>query len=381
MIEPRHDTARPVDVRHSGSEYAPRAGATPVAAPASLEHHGDVAAIEAEWDALADRTGGQLWARPGWVRAWWRAFGRGRLDIVALRRDGELAAVLPLCRRRGALASVTNWHTPEFDAVGNEDAVSQLLAMLLGPRPRRVSLAFIDAGAHASVALQCLGERIGYRAIVRPLEHSPYIPTDGGWEAYLAERDGKMLRELRRRKRLLEGEGVLSFDVHSGEERLDELLDEGFGVEAAGWKGFAGSAVLSNPATHRFYREIAAWAVTRGSLRLGFLRLNGHAIAFDFSVEENGVHYLLKTGFDPDENRFAPGKLLRYQMIERTFLNGLRLYDFLGTNNPWKDDWTPLSRERSLVQLFSPSVAGMVDWAAFAFGRPLAKRALAMIGR
>lgn len=397
MIDSKREPDRLVDVRHYETTFAIPTRIEPVAAPAPpadatapghsrnradvarLEYYTDVAAIEAEWDALADRTGGQLWARPGWVRAWWRAFGRGTLDIAALRRDGQVAAVLPLARPRGALASVTHWHTPVFDAVGDRASVSELLLMLLGPRPRRVSLGFADADSSASMALRRLGERIGYRAIVRPLEHSSYIPTDGGWNAYLTERDGTMLRELRRRKRLLEAEGVLTFEVHTGEERLDELLEEGFGLDAGGWTGLASAAVLSNPTMRGFYSEIAAWAVARRSLRLAFLRLNGHAIAFDLSIEENGVHYLLKTGFDPNESRFSPGKLLRYQMIERAFNNGLRLYDFLGTKGPSKDDWTPLTRERSLIQLFSPSLAGLFEWATFAFGRPLAKRALAMI--
>ena len=35
-----------------------------------------------EWDGLADRVGAAPWTRPGWVAAWWRAFGSGRLQIV-----------------------------------------------------------------------------------------------------------------------------------------------------------------------------------------------------------------------------------------------------------------------------------------------------------
>jgi hypothetical protein len=33
-----------------------------------------------------------------------------------------------------------------------------------------------------------------------------------------------------------------------------------------------------------------------------------------------------------------------------------------------------------LLQAFAPSAPGLVDWAAFAYGRPLAKRALARLG-
>ena len=259
--------------------------------------------------------------------------------------------------------------------------MTELIAKLLRRRPRRLSLAFVNADGGAPLALREIAMRRRYRLIVRALEHSPYIATDIGWRAYLAERDAKMLRELRRRRRVLEREGTLSFSIARGGEHLDGLVDEGFTVEAAGWKGQGGSAVASDPATLRFYREIAHWAAARGALRLGFLRLDGRAIGFDFSIEEGGVHYLLKTGFDPAFSRFSPGKLLRYDMIEHTFEAGLRFYEFLGTNNPWKDEWTHLVRERSLVQAFSPSLPGMVDWSAFAIARPLVKRMLALAGR
>lgn len=356
-------------------------GAVAAGSTARLERYRGAATIAAEWDALADRTAGKVWVRPGWVEAWWRAFGRGQLEIVALRRAGQLVAVLPLGRRLGALTSVTNWHTPEFDAVGDPAAVAELLAMLMDTAPRRVSMAFVDASGGVALELRTRAEHLGFQVIVRPLEHSPYIRTDAGWAAYLAGRDGKMLRELRRRRRLLSAAGEMSFEVHDGRTRLAELFDEGFAVEAAGWKGAAGSAVASDAATLTFYRDIAHWAVSRGALRLGFLRLNGRAIAFDFSLEADGVHYLLKTGFDPSVSQFAPGKLLRYLMIERTFASGLDLYEFLGTDNPWKYAWTRTVRERSLIQVFSRSLPGRIDWAAFALGRPLVKRALAVAGR
>ena len=45
-----------------------------------------VAALFSEWEALADGTGASPFMHPGWFDAWWHAFGRGRLEIVALRR-------------------------------------------------------------------------------------------------------------------------------------------------------------------------------------------------------------------------------------------------------------------------------------------------------
>ena len=48
------------------------------------------------------------------------------------------------------------------------------------------------------------------------------------------------------KSRLLAAEGRLSFEVEEGGERLDELLGEGFRVEAAGWKGLEGPAIAAS---------------------------------------------------------------------------------------------------------------------------------------
>src|SRR5262249_37168835 len=140
-----------------------------------------------------------------------------------------------------------------------------------------------------------------------------------------------------------------------------------------------GTAIAADPATRRFYGDIAHWAARRGWLRLAFLRLDERPLAFDYCLEEQGVHYLLKTGYDPAYRAFAPGVLIRQDMIARAFSNGLARYEFLGADEPWKLRWTGMLSERRLLQAFAPSLPGVVDYLrgrAFAFGRPLAKRAV-----
>jgi hypothetical protein len=73
--------------------------------------------------------------------------------------------------------------------------------------------------------------------------------------------------------------------------------------------------------------------------------------------------------------------ILRYEMVARAFSIGLRSYEFLGADEPWKLEWTQTTRERALFQAFAPSVRGRLWWAAFAWGRPIAKRLLAVTGR
>ncbi|HVM17146.1 MAG TPA: GNAT family N-acetyltransferase [Gaiellaceae bacterium] len=322
------------------------------------------------------------WLRPGWAEAWWEAWGAGDLELHVLRDGGRLAALLPLARHRGALTGIANWHTPSFGILARDaDAAAELARAVVARRPRRVALAFLLPERRGLAEVRDAAAAAGYRLIVRTVERSPHVDTRTGWEAYERSLGRKLLSELRRRRRRLEERGELRLEVLDGTDRLAELLEEGFGVEAAAWKGARGTAIASDPPTRRFYERIAGWFAGRGALRLAFLRLDERALAFDFAVEEDGVHYLLKTGYEPEFRNFAPGMLLRHEMIRRAFEDGLASYEFLGADEPWKLEWASTFRDLKVLQAFSPRPTGSVDWLAWAAGRPAAKRVLTLARR
>lgn len=336
----------------------------------------DVGQVGHEWIELGRRVDAVPWLRAEWVRAWWGAFGRGRLEIIAVRRDGRLVAVLPLQRRRDELRSTSNYHTPRFGVLDDGSGGSEAARALFERPARRISLAFLDPEEAETYRQQANAS--GRPVLSRVLERSPCVVTEQNWEEYQRRLRTKLLRELARRRRRLESRAPLSLVVEDGGRDLDGLLEEGFGVEAAAWKGARGTGIASTPATHRFYRQVARWAASQGWLRLAFLRSGSEAVAFDYSIEHRRVHYLLKTGYDPRYRVFAPGMLMRQAMLARAFSLRLSRYEFLGRDEPWKLEWAVDFRDRMLVQAFSRTPVGYLDWAAFAYGRPIAK---ALIGR
>jgi CelD/BcsL family acetyltransferase involved in cellulose biosynthesis len=354
---------------------ASRAAAVIVEAPSE--------AIAREWDELATATGAPPFLRPGWILAWSEAFGSGTLGVYTVRRAGRLVAVMPLLARRRALASPTSWETPVFGPVGeSREAVEALMHGILGMAAGRVDLRFLDPDRPGPSECIEQARAARLRVLTRTGMRSPYLALAAGWPPYERDRlSGNRRRELRRRLRRLQSLGELAWEVSDGSEGLDGLLSEGLRVEASGWKGERRTAILSRPSTERFYRKIARWAAERGWLRLAFLRLDGRALAFDLSFEDGGTHYLIKTGFEDAYRKYGPGLLLRREMLRRSFEQGGDTYEFLGDAMPWKLEWTDTCRDRLVVQTFASSAAGRLEWAAFAYGRPVVSRGINVLAK
>lgn len=341
----------------------------------SIEVHHEPDRLAREWEQLADRVGAPPFLRPYWTLPWWQAFGRGQLAVFALRRDARLAAVVPVCLENDGMRSTTNEHTPQFGVVAEDhDAAGALVEALFATSPRKVTVAFID-GQSELPHWRKAAEAARYRWAVRTLLRSPYLDlATFSWGEYESTLPSDLRSEVRRRQRRLGERGEVTFEVTSGDEDLDRLLNEGFAVEGSGWKSEQRTAIESSPRTAGFYRTLAHSAAERGSLRLAFLRVDGRSAAFALGLEESGVYYMLKSGYDPALRDVAPGIVLRYELVSRAFAVRLTRYEFLGADEPWKLVFASTTRERVQLLAFPRSAGGLVRWATASHARPLAKR-------
>ena len=349
----------------------------------TIDVHDAIAPLAVDWEALAKWAGAPPFARPGWFSAWWQSFASGELIVVTLTRAGQLAGVLPLRRRAGALASPTNAHTPAFvPLAADASAAAELLAWAYEQQPRRVQLDYVDAGDPAVAELQRAAARSGHRVVCALVLRSPYAVLVPG-EDVDRRLGSKAARNLRRNRRRLDDVGHVEVQLEVAPRRLEPLLEEGLRVEASGWKAERGTAIVSSPATLRFYTAVCDWAREAGILRLAFLRLDGRAIAFALALQDGTAFYLLKGGYDPAHRRFAPGKLLFRSLMQHAVASGAQRFELLGNVEPWKLQWTQECHERILVRSYAPTVLGTADCAAqtayLRYGRPLAKRALARV--
>ena len=332
----------------------------------------DIEGIAREWDGLAREAVTHPFMRPGWLAPWHAAFGSGPIEIFVARRSGQLVGVLPLERKHRALVALANWHTPEFEPVGVDEAACRALVAAAAQRAgSRLDLAFLprSGSARALVGAEMDGR---VRVITRTIERSPYVPLAGDWQSFESALSIKRRSDLRRRHRRLTELGELTIGPEN--EDLPRLLREGFEVEASGWKGERHTAIAEDPPARRFYELLADWAAKEGLLSLWFLRIDTRPIAFAFCITTGEAHYVLKIGFDADHARYAPGLVLTQGMLRAAFDAGLSSYEFLGAEEDYKLIWTDRCHERERLQLFGRGPRGRLEHAAWAYGRPLVKR-------
>lgn len=299
--------------------------------------------LREEWDRLA-RAEANPFARHGWYAAWWDAFAAGRaLNICTVWRGRELAAVFPLCRARGRLESMSNTHSPIFAPFAVDDTA--------------LDAAVVAATGRREAELWGLPEDgVAYRKLVSrspitlpgPRRISPLVSTGGDPSAYRARMKARW-RELERRRRKLLREHAVEVLPIVVPADLDEELERGLRLEASGWKGRRGTAILSTEGTRRFYRSMARAFHDTGELRLSGLRVDGRLVAFDLALVHARRYWLLKTGFDEAFRSLGPGLALRLWVIERCFETGLDGHEFLGGNQEWKQLFaTGVRHERAL---------------------------------
>jgi CelD/BcsL family acetyltransferase involved in cellulose biosynthesis len=317
---------------------------------------------EKRWDELALRTCAAPFLRPGWTQAWAQAFaGASDMQAATVRRGGDLVGVLPLVRRGGALLGAANAETPGVGAVLADTAAADALAQgLFRGCARRVDLTFLPDGDPLTAALRRAEQERERTLLWHSMRSQPFVDTRGMAAEYEERRlSTRRRRDLRRQERRLATLGDVELEIRNGDRDLEALVDEGFRMEADGWKGRAGTAVLVRPATREFYVAMARWAAEVGILRLAFLRVSGTPVAFSFALEQNGVHYGLKLVYDESFANLGPGLLLMHRLIRRAFDEpALTRFELLGEADSYKMEFADGATEQLRVRIFGEGLWG-----------------------
>ena len=322
------------------------------------------------WNLLVHQAGiHHPFLRHEWVRTWWECFGRGRQLCVLLVKDGhDPIALAPLMLSEGRICGIrvrqlelmANVHSSQLDFIVSrwpQEAYRAIWAHLAEQGDWDVmQLRDLPEGSATLDHLPRLAGADGFLVGSRPSGESPAVPLVGGWDAYFRGLRPKHRSNLRNRFKRLARIGTVERELASPAD--SSALDDALRIEAEGWKGRAGTAILRRPETEQFYRKLAAEAADRGWLRLHFLRVGERRIAFQYTLEYGDRIYALALGYDPAFAPYSPQNLLCSLVIEDAFSRHLLSYEFLGAREEWKMEWAPETRRLERLVLIRDSPRG-----------------------
>lgn len=299
------------------------------------------------------------------------------VSILRFEQDGRLAGLMPVVRSpryyRWPVPQISSWlHDNCFCgmplvAKGAEAGFWQAVLNWADRQPGLglfMHLRGIVLGGPLHSALDAVAMREKRQVEIVHSEARAMLASDLTPDAYLdASLSGKKRKELRRQSSRLAEEGALAFDRRHDGEGLAQWCDDFLTLEAAGWKGKAGSALASSQATAQLFRESLDGAAARGRLERLTLTLDGQPIAMLATFLTPPGAYSYKTAFDERYARFSPGVLLQRENLAILQNTQIDWSDSCASaDHPMIDH---LWRERRSIGRLSIAIGGRLRRAAF----------------
>jgi CelD/BcsL family acetyltransferase involved in cellulose biosynthesis len=335
------------------------------------------AALQQEWDRLLQSSDSDgIFLSWEWLFTWWKHLAEERqLSILAVRCDGELAALAPCALRRSSLLHRRPLPVLEFlgsglvgsdylDVIvrrGCEPEVRQALASWLAEKRWMLNWTQLkrDASQASGVASALAGN--GWGVVEAMTNICPFIPLTGrSWESYLATLGSEHRYNFHRKWKRLNRDYTVQFDRVSTQAQCRESIDLVIAQHNLRWRDRGGSDAFQAPGLVGFHREFSQLALDRDWLRLYVLRLDGQPAACLYGFLYRRTFYFYQSGFDAAYEKHSVGLVAMGLAIKSAIEEGAEEYDLLHGNETYKSHWSSDSRELSRLEAYPPHALGWI---------------------
>jgi hypothetical protein len=277
------------------------------------------------------------------------------VTLLTVFEGDDMVACLPLFRHGRTLLRLPMWGIPNVLGVPHVDPdyvetawplALDFLSTRLDLR-RVLRLHRVPVDGSVGPALLAAVDRFRCPAMEPPPVSCPTIRRRPG-PTYLKD-------TLQARTRLKLGQKRRNFESLLGHPL--RLVDRGpdpsaverfLALEGSGWKGRAGTAMLSIPGEPDFFREMCTRFRDRGRLRMLSLEAGDTVVAMRCDVAAGDGLFSLKTSYDERFARFSPGLLLEIDSVTM-FHEGPAAWLSSATNYPGSPTFAVYPDRRTLV--------------------------------
>jgi len=331
----------------------------------------ELLAIEELWnDMIHDSQFNEPFYSWAWYRIWWDHFGKDKELYVITVKDsnGRIMAIAPLMKVKiwlkwfkvTEIRFIDNSINPRNNILfrkGLKGFMDPIIDFLSKHREEWDLLNFKTMEKdmpYISHLYKCLAHH-NLRAIRIPGRRSPYIQINGDFQSYMMNNFNSKQRNniLRRVKTIFKKENTKAI-CYTDQSDMDTAVDLAFQISKSSWKGDIRSDMSNSEDRKKFYINISQYLAKNKNVAIWVLVFQDKTIAVQYQIKSKEKVYLIINDFDQKYQRFAPGIVLLYRVIENCHdEKKLAEFDFSGDNYEYKLKWATGLRRHMDLQIFS----------------------------
>lgn len=268
-----------------------------------------------------------------WARAWWSAYGRGRLLPIVVEHRGEPVLLAPFFADGGMAFLIGSGGSDQLDLIGDTacpGALEEALAAVRDGTPGFVGIRLYHVPDDSTT-----GARLATAARHLDLdlfdEGDLAVPAIAGSDlagAGIATllTDVADRTSLRRHERALARLGRLEVEHLRAGRAIAPLLDAFFDQHVARWAATASPSLFLDERNRAFYRGLVA--TDAPWLRFTRVLVDGQAVAMHLGFHHDGTFLWYKPSFDIALARHSPGEVLLRALFLLARDEGAERFDF-----------------------------------------------------
>jgi CelD/BcsL family acetyltransferase involved in cellulose biosynthesis len=203
--------------------------------------------------------------------------------------------------------------TPVIDRSCLDETLHAMLDALAAD-PNLPKIAALEAMGTDSLTMAAL-ERVlaarGSSACILEQFRRPKLASELDGKSYLEKAlSNSSRKKLRQHRRRLAEKGALTTVVATEPEPVRQAVEDFMRIEASGWKGRQGTALLCNAGTAAFMRNAIAKMAELRCASIHALYLDQRPVSMQIVVRAGAVAFTWKTAYDEEFHDFSPGMLL-----------------------------------------------------------------------
>jgi CelD/BcsL family acetyltransferase involved in cellulose biosynthesis len=319
------------------------------------------AQLEAFWDQLVVVSGANTCHSTfEWLFTWWKHFGVDRhLLLLVAYEDGLPVGLAPLYVGNGTtesrdlhflgqgLSDYADFIAPR----SRPDVTEALVSALMDLRSSwdGMDLEEIPAQSRSREFLDHAIDVGDVSATWQTTVQCPYLPIETDWEAFYATMGKGFQHEVRNKlnrwnsRSTGRGEGM-ELRYLDRREVDNIFVDEVVALSDKRRLVDSHRSPFLNHPDQEFLREVLPLMGRRNQLRVAELRSGKALLAFMLAYYWQGVVYTWNTQYDPAYGEYSLGRIVLVRLAEQSFREGCHELDFMRGEEPYKFQWTKLSR-------------------------------------